>query len=369
LPENPRPKKAGAGASRRGIRTDGAPRLVAPGGRGNPSARFWSICYSAERRSRAVSTGETDARRAKDFLTQWLAARAAGAPALTIGDVLDRYVQAKRKDHERKGRAPGVTSNLEGKIGRLRPHFGALKPGALSAGYIDTYIDAERARGLADTSITSSLAYLRAALIRAERRREIDKAPSIHTPGGARARKRALTRRELPAFTRALADPATPLHLRAYVTLALMTGQRGRHIRPLLWRDVDFAEGVIWFSRSNPDAAENKRVQDVPMTDALIALLTALRTVARTPYVLEWEDRPIKSVRTAWRSLIRRAGLPDLQLRDLRRSVATLAVEGGASMTAVAALLNNDEAITRRHYAQVSGLLLDVLGRVDLGDD
>jgi integrase len=371
VPADRAEKKAHSSRRRRRVRGTGAPRLAAPGEPGNRSSNY-AILWRDDGRPQSASTYTADAAQAAAFFDRWRAARARGQEAVTVATTLDAYVAAKRADHARKGRAPAVTKNLESKVARVRAFFGEVHPDELSAGLIDAYVEARRGDGVQDVSISSDLAYLRAALMRAWRRREIAMRPVVSTPGGAKPRKRALTRRELRTLAAALLDAETPLHLRTYVTLSLLTGQRGRHIRPLRWADVDFGEGMVWFSRSNPDAAANKQCSDVPMTEALARLLMDIREAARSHYVIEYQGRPLPrhdSLKRSWGNLRQRAGLPDLQMRDLRRSVATLAAEGGASLSAVAALLNNDEAITRRHYAHVSGALLDVVNRIDLSGE
>ena len=57
----------------------------------------------------------------------------------------------------------------------------------------------------------------------------------------------------------------------------------------------------------------------------------------------------------AWRTFRRRAGIPDVQLRDLRRTLATHALAGGASMAVIAkGLGHRSTAITSGVYALVT---------------
>ena len=81
----------------------------------------------------------------------------------------------------------------------------------------------------------------------------------------------------------ALKDPETPLHLRGFVMISLHTGQLGVHVRNLKWSDVDFDEGWLYFTRSNPDAADNKQCADMVVTRGLAPVLLELQAAARPP--------------------------------------------------------------------------------------
>lgn len=175
-----------------------------------------------------------------------------------------------------------------------------------------------------------------------------------------------------------LNDKATPAHLRAFVYLGLYTGQRGHTIRKLRWEHVDYDEGMLWFTRTDPKAASNKRLQDMPMTPRLAAFLAAIQQSARTPWVIEYRDngatkanpegKPLGPLKTAWAALLKRAGLSDVNIHDLRRSAASFALNAGAGLSNVAAFLNDDERTTRMHYAHADPDLLLAVVKLIEGD-
>lgn len=302
-----------------------------------------------------------------------------------MNEVLDRYVEIKEETLKRKQRSPSLLANLKSSLKPIRAHFGALAPSAISADYVRAYVaDRRRAvkqrasgkRGggvvtatgtVSDRTISIELGNLRAALNRAEKDGAIARAPFIEVPeGSAKPRRRALKRSEFARFMRALLHPDTSPHIRAFVMLGVLTGQRSKSIKALKWAHVDYEEGVIRFTETDPHAAANKRIQDTPLTPSLADYLINLQEFALSDWVIEWEGQGVLSVKTGFKALLRRAGLDDVRIHDLRRSAATIALNAGGDVGRIALLLNDDEAVVKRNYAHASpDLLLGVVRLIE----
>lgn len=370
----PSPKRSNAADPHRGrrrVRTDGSPRLVEPGGPGNVSP-FFAVIWTERTeagasRSRRWSTGADDEALAREQFIRWKAARSRPPDAVTIERIVAGYLAAIESKHKRK---------IVSKLRAPREAFGPLHPDDVTPEFTRQYVRArlkaarqrsagkaggelvERTGTVSRGTVASELAYLTAALNWARAERWIATVPILKSPGGARSRKRRLSQPEAARLLAAIRDHETPSHVRALVTLGLFTGQRSGHLRALRWADVDFDEGMIWFSRSNADAAENKRVADVPMSATLARFLTLLRAAARTEWVIEYRDKPVGSIKRAWASLLRRAKLTDFRFHDLRRSAASFALNAGVPLTAVAAFIADDEQTAAKHYAHANPQLL-----------
>lgn len=349
-------------AKRRRVRTDGSPRLDRPHIDGK-KAENWYIVWSTGGRSQRRSTGTADRELAQQRLTRWLAAQARPKDAVTVNAVVDAYIESLR--HKGAKTIPSIESALR----PVRAHFGPLPPDEVTPAYVRKYATERRAQprragakegSVSDRAISIELAYLRAALRFGEFEEMIARAPKIKLMknAGIRRRKRFLTEDEIARLVAATNDPATDPHLRLIVTLALMTAQRGVAIRALKWEHVDWRAGVIWFSRTDPDPAANKSRQDIPLTESLRHVLERARKVARTPWVIEWRDGPVQSVKKGFAALVKRAGLADVTFHDLRRTVASQGLRRGHSFSRVAALLGDDERVVREHYAHVSPIFL-----------
>lgn len=349
-------------AKRRRVRTDGRPRLDRPKIDGKRSDA-WYIVWSEGGRSQRRSTGTTDRRVAEARLTRWLAAQAKPEETHTVNDALDHYITYL----EMKGAK--TIANVKSALKPIRVTFGALPPNEIYPSLLREY-GAMRKRQprlagtpgkVGDRSVSVELAYLRAALKQAKRDGLITTGiPDIVLPknAGVRRRKRFLTDAEIAKLLLAVKSDDTEPHLRLMVTLALMTAQRGVAIRSLEWKHVDWDSGVVWFSQTDPDPAANKSRQDMPLTPALRRVLAAAHEVARTGWVIEWRDGPVTSVKKGFAALVKRAGLANVTFHDLRRTVATQGLRRGHGFDVVAALLGDDVAVVRAHYAHVDPALL-----------
>lgn len=295
-----------------------------------------------------------------------------------MNDLLDDYVTWKTDEHTRKGRSPRLLKNIVSALREVRAHFGPLQPDDVNFAYVQSYVEHRRGMDkegggsgkVSDRTISIELAYLRSALKRAVKTEAFTgKIPFIELPEGtSKARERILTPDERKRLVDAVADAATPKHIRAFVVIGLKTGQRGQHIRNLRWRDVDFSRGVLWFRRSNPHAAKNKSCEDVLMGAPLAALLHEMKQGALTPFVIEHigrdkhgepvksaklgdDAKPIGSLKRAWATLLRRAEITGLNVHDLRRSFTSAAADEGAELKEIADFMGVDVKTLRRHYA------------------
>lgn len=365
-----RAKKSAHPIRRRGgVRTDGAPRLVEPGGPNNRDSETWAVVWTEDGRSRRFRTKARTEDAAKGALQGFLNTQAANKFLVTVNDVLDEDLKRIEAQHKDKKRRPELLKERRRMLNPVRAHFGTLAPENVAAAYVTSYEDKRREAGVSDRTISIELAYLRAALKSAKRKGRISAAPDIVLPQPkARSRRRVLTRKELQRLMAAISDQTqTALHLKGFVMISLHTGQRGIHIRNLKWEDVDVDDGMIHFTRSNPHAAENKQCADMPITRGLLPVLEEMRAAARTPYVIEYEQPPSRkrrvknpkgkkqegalgSLRKSFAKLAERAQLDDFHIHDIRRSFATLGAIADIPIEQIADLMNVDPKTLKQHY-------------------
>lgn len=286
-----------------------------------------------------------------------------------MNDVLDADLKRVEAKHKELKRRPTLLKERRRVLKPVRAHFGSLAPEIVASAYVASYEDKRRADGVSDRTISLELAYLRAALKKAKQQGRISTAPDIVLPQAkSRRRRRVLTRTELTRLMAAINDQEkTSLHVKGFVMISLHTGQRGVHVRNLRWDDVDFDEGMILFTRSNPHAADNKQCADMPITRGLLPVLEEMRRAARTPWVIEYEQAPSKkrrvknpkgkkqtgalaSIKTAFPKLAARAGLVDFTVHDIRRSFVTLGAIANIPIEQLADLVNLDPATLKAHY-------------------
>jgi len=304
----------------------------------------WYIIWTEGRRSRRFSTKTTDKVEARRVLARFAAAESAPPSAFTVGDLCDAYLKERKED-------PTVAypKAIENALKHIKGHFGDLPPDLISRATVRTYLTQRRKAGVMDSTIDKELRFLRQALKFGVREKWMTVEPKIEVPGPSAARQRFMTRDE---FAR-LYFHASPVHLRLFLTLAIGTAARGKHILALTWDRVDFAGGFVRYAPSNPRS--KKKTVQIPMNAPVRkALEEAFKARGKSGRVVEWQGKAVKSVRKAYERACDLAGLEDAHRHDLRRTAASWAVQDGASFEEVATMLGDSVEITRKHYAVFS---------------
>jgi integrase len=171
-----------------------------------------------------------------------------------------------------------------------------------------------------------------------------------------RPRRTILHPTEIPKLARAIeAYPDTAA--RAFFWLCLYTGARRGELLALTWErvvlDVKRRRGEITFA-----ATKNGEPHSVPLTADAVQVLNALPRLDSTDAV--FPDRTgTKSrvtVTKAWHEIRESAGLPELRIHDLRRSVGSWLGASGCTAEMIGALLNHKSDITSKVYVQLGEL-------------
>ena len=117
--------------------------------------------------------------------------------------------------------------------------------------------------------------------------------------------------------------------------MAINSGLRVSEILKLKPEHVDFHRDVLYIKATKTDED-----REVPLNDVTRQLLTDLVGRAQehnNEYV--FTNPPTKSryttVKTAWRTACRRAGLTDLRFHDLRHTFGTRAADAGVPLNAI----------------------------------
>jgi integrase len=133
-------------------------------------------------------------------------------------------------------------------------------------------------------------------------------------------RDRVLSREE---FDRLMA--AAPMHLKPILLTAHHTGMRKGEILNLTWDRVDVKAGVM---RLRPEDTKTQEGRLVPMTKELSETLRNVTIYLdaaghRVPYVFTYAGKRIGSVRRAFETTCRKAGLANVVFHDLRHTFVT----------------------------------------------
>jgi integrase len=159
-------------------------------------------------------------------------------------------------------------------------------------------------------------------------------------------RDRTLTADELTALWQAIDKlPDLP---RAYFRVVVLTGARRNEVRCMAWSEVDLDAG-LW--RVPPERNKSGRAFDLPLTAPVVETLRALPRIGPIVFTLNGK-RPM-AVHQLIERVRRDAGLYDVRLHDLRRTLRTGLAELGVSFEVAERVLNHAmaglQAVYNRH--------------------
>ena len=126
------------------------------------------------------------------------------------------------------------------------------------------------------------------------------------------------------------------------------------NVLSMQWEDVDLLAGV-W---RIPDTKQGEP-QRVPLTPQAIDVLNRLKANANgSPYVFPARvagsaTGHITDVTKAWSSVTEAAGLPELHMHDLRRTLGSWQALGGASLQVIGRSLGHRNTATTEIYARL----------------
>lgn len=277
-----------------------------------------------------------------------------------IGDLFGAYYLDRQRDGKQ-------VEPIKHNWIALAPWFDRLRPEDVTTDLCRSYAQHRFDQGRASATVWTELTRLRTALQWAKKRELIEKVPHIWAPAKGQPRQRVLTVDEFRALLAECREP----HLRLFVILALTTGHRSGAILELRWSKVDFVAGTIDLRSDAPVDPMSHGYQKgrsvVPMVPLAASALQDAKGMARTPYVVEYAGRPVKSVKKAFKSAARRAKLFDVSPHTLRHTAATRLVEHVTMEEAARFIGHKDPRTTRQIYAKPEAeTLRDAAGALDI---
>lgn len=275
-----------------------------------------------------MRTGTRDSREAEAALARYLAekGRQTGPRAphqMTVAAALDIYGTE---------RAPAVRApeRIGYAIAALLPILGSLPVGSITGEVCRRYAET---RAKAPGTVRKELGVLQAALNHCHGEGYLTSAPKVRLPAKPAPRDRWLTRDEAARLLRAAYRNPKAQHLARFILVAMYTGTRSDAILRLRFMPhtagghVDTGAGRI-YRRGAGQAETKKRQPPIPIPRKLLAHLRRWeRNGAR--FVVEVEGQRVGSLKTAWRTALREAGIEHCTRHDLRHTAITWAMQRG----------------------------------------
>jgi integrase len=252
--------------------------------------------------------------------------RRLSGPAKMTGDIMKLYYDAKPKVIPR----PSLI------------FFSNLIPALIDKKKIDEYIKS-RASVKAWT-IRSELQILQGGLNWAVKERFISEAPKIHLPPPGAPRERWLTAEEAHKIIASAGSP----HIRLFIFLGLFTGARSEAILTLPWSRV--TDTYIDFNDLTRLQTKKRRAI-VPIAEPLAKELKLAKKAALTDYVIEYNEKPVKSIKKAVARAVERAGLSGISAHTFRHTAATWCAKHGVPLEEISTMLGHTaRSTTARVY-------------------
>lgn len=162
-----------------------------------------------------------------------------------------------------------------------------------------------------------------------------------------RKRKRFITTVEMPRFIQALEQDDSE-YARHGLWLLLLTGMRSSEVLHAKWSDVDWDMGTLFVGLT-----KNGEPLLAPLSDAAMERLKSVPRILGNPYIICGRDagQPLSGLGEALRRILKRAGLENIRVHDLRRTVGSWLAQSGKSLHLIGDVLNHRDPKTTAGYA------------------
>lgn len=163
------------------------------------------------------------------------------------------------------------------------------------------------------------------------------------------SRDRFIQGDELPRFFQALADEQNET-MRDYFLLSLLTGARRSNVLAMQWADVNLKRAE-WRIRET----KNGTPQTVTLSPEAMEVLRARKPTEDTKFVFPGIGKAghLAEPKKGWERILNRAGIADLRIHDLRRTLGSWQAKTGASMAIIGKSLNHKNQNTTAIYARL----------------
>lgn len=167
-----------------------------------------------------------------------------------------------------------------------------------------------------------------------------------------RSRERFLLPDEITRFFAALAEEPNEV-FKNYILLSLFIGQRRQNMLSMRWSNVDLQLGYVLF----PDS-KNGDPQRIPLITQAQEILTNMRQCATDDWVFSSRNGSksghIEDLHRPWYALLKRAGIEDMRIHDLRRTFGSYQAITGASLHIIGKALGDKTTAATQVYSRLT---------------
>lgn len=323
-----------------------------------PGSPFWHRTWydAGARQTRRAPLGVRDIREASERLAVWWVENRKleqeRPESVTLDDVLVRYY---------KGHGQHLTSAEQARIAcrKLSEAAGMLAVSELNGQAQRDLLARLRDSGMSNGYARRTIGVAAAALNWAHTEGLIASAPRLKLPPDGEPRERVLNRAEVAAIVEA---SKAEDHVYRFVVLALATMSRPAAILELCRERVDLARGLV--ELNPPGRQQTKKYR--PTVPLVYRARHVVADIERGP-LITWRGQPLASIKTAWRRMVKRAGLDAGVIPYLlRHTMATEARAMGADPWELEGFLGHRRPGTSERYAKFQpDYLASAAGAID----
>jgi len=164
-------------------------------------------------------------------------------------------------------------------------------------------------------------------------------------------RDRYIEPHERKAFFEALAKEENTA-IRDYVLISLLTGARKANVLSMRWDELNL-ERKRWVIPA--EKSKNTDPMKIPIVSEAKRILEERLAESDSPWVFPGSGATghLAEPRKGWERILKRAGLKDLRLHDLRRTLGSAQAAAGASLTVIGKSLGHKSIATTAVYARL----------------
>jgi len=161
-------------------------------------------------------------------------------------------------------------------------------------------------------------------------------------------RDRWVTPEELPRLAQAINEEPND-SARSALWLYLLTGARKSELLNARWEDVDVSRAELRLTDTKAG-----RTHYIPLSAPALALLGQIPRLDGNPYILpgKREGAALVNIAKPWSRVRKAAGVEDVRLHDLRRTVGSWLAQAGNSLHLIGRVLNHSNQSTTAVYAR-----------------
>lgn len=160
-------------------------------------------------------------------------------------------------------------------------------------------------------------------------------------------RDRFITHDEMPRIIEALQTEPNQ-SARFAILLYLLTGLRKEELLTAKWSDLNTDNTEILI----PDTKNGKNHR-LPISTSAAAILEAIPRIDKNPYIITGknEGQHLVNIDKPWQRVRKQAGIEDVRLHNLRRTVGSWLAQSGNSLHLIGKVLNHSNTSTTAIYA------------------